>query len=146
MSITLTLNSSVTPDDFTLSTRALDMFLVDRRTKIPKALQHFGITAAQSSDLSALSAASIDELMALPSSPLEKLNSDQLVRAAQLVDTALFRLYLISKPIFIGSLCRIDNWCEVAEVEEALKGRKVCVHECFQPMILTFGLEICRAH
>ncbi|KAF8604609.1 hypothetical protein BDV93DRAFT_537690 [Ceratobasidium sp. AG-I] len=111
-------------DDFTLSTRALDMFLVDRRPKIPAALQPFGITAAQSADLPALSAASVDELMALPSAPLNTLTPDQLVRAAQLVDTALFRLYLISKPIFIGSLCRVDNWCEVAEVEEALRARK----------------------
>ncbi|KAG9105705.1 Vacuolar morphogenesis protein 6 [Ceratobasidium sp. 392] len=111
-------------DEFTLSTRALDMFLVDRRPKIPAALQPFGITAAQSADFPALSAASIDELMALPSAPLGTLTPDQLVRVAQLVDTALFRLYLISRPAFIGSLCRIDNWCEVTEVEEALKGRK----------------------
>ncbi|KAG8685272.1 Vacuolar morphogenesis protein 6 [Ceratobasidium sp. 394] len=62
--------------------------------------------------------------MALPSAPLGTLTPDQLVRAAQLVDTALFRLYLISRPAFIGPLCRVDNWCEVTEVEEALKGRK----------------------
>ncbi|KAG9091285.1 Vacuolar morphogenesis protein 6 [Ceratobasidium sp. UAMH 11750] len=59
-------------DQFTLSTRALDMFLVDRRPKIPAALQPFGITAAQSADFPALSAASIDELMALPSAPLAR--------------------------------------------------------------------------
>ncbi|KAG8694933.1 Vacuolar morphogenesis protein 6 [Ceratobasidium sp. 395] len=111
-------------DEFTLSTRALDMFLVDRRPKIPAALQPFGITAAQSTNFPALSATSIDELMALPSAPLGTLTPDQLVRAAQLVDTALFRLYLISRPAFIGPLCRVDNWCEVTEVEEALKGRK----------------------
>ncbi|QRV74951.1 vacuolar protein-sorting-associated protein 39 [Ceratobasidium sp. AG-Ba] len=111
-------------DEFTLSIRALDMLLADRRAKIPAALQPFGITAAQSADFPALSAASIDELMALPSAPLGTLTPDQLVRAAQLVDTALFRLYLISRPSYIGVLCRVDNWCEVTEVEEALKGRK----------------------
>ncbi|KDN33706.1 hypothetical protein RSAG8_13202, partial [Rhizoctonia solani AG-8 WAC10335] len=112
------------PDEFTLSTRALGTFLVDRRPKIPAALQPFGITAAQSADLPALSAASVDELMALPSAPLSTLTPEQLVRAAQLVDTALFRLYLFTKPSMIGALCRVDNWCEVVEVEEALRGRK----------------------
>ncbi|CAE6468651.1 unnamed protein product [Rhizoctonia solani] len=112
------------PDEFTLSTRALGTFLVDRRPKIPAALQPFGITAAQSADLPALSAASVDELMALPSAPLSTLTPEQLVRAAQLVDTALFRLYLFTKPSMIGALCRVDNWCEVVEVEEALRARK----------------------
>ncbi|KDN50624.1 hypothetical protein RSAG8_01122, partial [Rhizoctonia solani AG-8 WAC10335] len=112
------------PDEFTLSTHALGTFLVDRRPKIPAALQPFGITAAQSADLPALSAASVDELMALPSAPLSTLTPEQLVRAAQLVDTALFRLYLFTKPSMIGALCRLDNWCEVVEVEEALRGRK----------------------
>ncbi|CUA75985.1 hypothetical protein RSOLAG22IIIB_01989 [Rhizoctonia solani] len=112
------------PDEFTLSTRALGTFLVDRRPKIPAALQPFGITAAQSADLPALSAASVDELMALPSAPLSTLTPEQLVRAAQLVDTALFRLYLFTKPSMIGALCRVDNWCEVVEVEEALRTRK----------------------
>ncbi|CAE6426422.1 unnamed protein product [Rhizoctonia solani] len=112
------------PDEFTLSTRALGTFLVDRRPKIPAALLPFGITAAQSADLPALSAASVDELMALPSAPLSTLTPEQLVRAAQLVDTALFRLYLFTKPSMIGALCRVDNWCEVVEVEEALRARK----------------------
>ncbi|CCO30777.1 Vam6/Vps39-like protein Short=hVam6p [Rhizoctonia solani AG-1 IB] len=112
------------PDEFTLSTRALGTFLVDRRPKIPAALVPFGITAAQSADLPALSAASVDELMALPSAPLSTLTPEQLVRAAQLVDTALFRLYLFTKPSMIGALCRVDNWCEVVEVEEALRARK----------------------
>ncbi|KAF8688888.1 Vacuolar sorting protein 39 domain 1, partial [Rhizoctonia solani] len=112
------------PDEFALSTRALGTFLVDRRPKIPAALQPFGITAAQSADLPALSAASVDELMALPSAPLSTLTPEQLVRAAQLVDTALFRLYLFTKPSMIGALCRVDNWCEVVEVEEALRARK----------------------
>lgn len=117
------------------------MFLVDRRPKIPPALQPFGITAAQSADLPALSAASVDELMALPSAPLNTLTPDQLVRVAQLVDTALFRLYLISKPIYIGSLCRVDNWCEVAEVEEALRARKVCLHKYPQTNGILSNLE-----
>lgn len=111
-------------DEFKLSTRALDVFLVDKRPKIPPALQIFGITAAQSGDVPALSAASVSELMDLPSAPLSTLTPEQLVRVAQLVDTALFRLYLFTKPSLIGALCRVDNWCEVVEVEEALRSRK----------------------
>lgn len=37
-----------------------------------------------------------------------------------MVDTALFKAYLATKPVMVGPLCRIENWCEVEEVEELL--------------------------
>lgn len=42
-----------------------------------------------------------------------------------MVDTALFRAYLATKPVMVGPLCRIENWCEVEEVEELLLEAKV---------------------
>lgn len=66
-----------------------------------------------------------DELLSIPSVPLSRLTPEQVYRVAQLVDTALFKAYLAVRPSLVGSLCRLDNFCEVVEVEEQLKERKV---------------------
>ena len=57
--------------------------------------------------------------------PLTSLTPDQLIRFAQVVYTALFKSYLLTMPGLLGSLCRIENWCEVSEVETLLKEREV---------------------
>jgi hypothetical protein len=57
--------------------------------------------------------------------PLAALTPDQLIRFAQVVYTALFKSYLIIMPGLLGSLCRIENWCEVSEVEALLREREV---------------------
>jgi hypothetical protein len=57
--------------------------------------------------------------------PLTVLTPDQLIRFAQVVYTALFKSYLLTMPGLLGSLCRIENWCEVSEVEALLKEREV---------------------
>lgn len=57
--------------------------------------------------------------------PLASLTPDQLIRFAQVVYTALFKSYLIIMPGLLGSLCRIENWCEVSEVEALLREREV---------------------
>lgn len=69
--------------------------------------------------------AAAEELLALPDGNLTALNPNQLARVAQVVDTALFRSYLATKPVMLGPLCRIENWCEVSEVEELLMEAKV---------------------
>lgn len=63
--------------------------------------------------------------MELPNSPLSSLTPEQLTRFAQILDTALFKSYLVIRPAMLGPLCRIDNWCEVSEVEEILQEREV---------------------
>lgn len=57
--------------------------------------------------------------------PLTTLTPDQLIRFAQVVYTALFKSYLLIMPGLLGSLCRIENWCEVSEVEALLREREV---------------------
>ena len=57
--------------------------------------------------------------------PLTALTPDQLIRFAQVVYTALFKSYLLTMPGLLGSLCRIENWCEVSEVEALLREREV---------------------
>ncbi len=78
------------------------------------------------SDEAPLSEVGVEELFDLPNAPLSELNPAQLLRFAQIVDTALYKSYLIIRPSLLGSLCRVPNWCEVTEVEEDLRKRQVC--------------------
>lgn len=113
-------------DDLHRSVETLVRYLADRRPKLGAALEVVNITTQSQSHLaSPLSEASIDELFALPNLPLSALTPEQLLRFAQVVDTALYKSYLIIRPALLGSLCRVANWCEVSEVEEDLRARKV---------------------
>ena len=115
-----------TTDDLHRSVETLVRYLADRRPKLGAALAVVNITTESQSHLaSPLSETSIDELFALPNVPLSALTPEQLLRFAQIVDTALYKSYLIIRPALLGSLCRVANWCEVSEVEEDLRARKV---------------------
>ncbi|EMD34098.1 hypothetical protein CERSUDRAFT_141580 [Gelatoporia subvermispora B] len=122
------------PDEFHRSVETLMRFLSDRRPKVAGALETFGIRAAQSHKQPHLSAASTEELFRLPNAPLNALTPEELVRFAQIVDTALFKSYLLVKPSLLGPLCRIGNWCEVEEVEEVLRA-----HEKYSELIFLYN-------
>lgn len=66
------------------------------------------------------------DLFALPNAPQEALTPEQLLRFAQVVDTALYKSYIVIRPGLLSSFCRLPNWCEVSEVEEDLRGHQVC--------------------
>ena len=84
------------------------------------------LTPSQSHLFPTLSSTSPASLYALPSGvALTDLTEDELVKRAQIVDTALFKSYLIGRPSMLGPLCRLPNWCEVEEVEEELRAREV---------------------
>jgi hypothetical protein len=86
-------------------------------------MHHF--TPAQLNSFPALSITSTTELYALPDLPFPSLTPTQLVKTAQIVDTSLFKCYLVSRPGLLGPFCRQPNWCEVLEVEEELGSRGV---------------------
>ncbi|KAH7925859.1 hypothetical protein BV22DRAFT_1064252 [Leucogyrophana mollusca] len=111
-------------DDFSRSVETLWRYLTDRRPKVAGALAAVNITPAQSHKLPFLSETSTQDLFALPNIPLSSLTPEQLIRFAQIVDTALFKSYLIIRPALVGPLCRVANWCEVSEVEEELRVRE----------------------
>lgn len=111
--------------EFRKSIEELMRYLSDRRPKIAGALEALHITASQSHEMPFLSAASRDDLFALPDVPLTALTPEELVRFAQIVDTALFKCYLLVRPGLLAPLCRVGNWCEVSEVEEVLRAREV---------------------
>ncbi|KAF8333851.1 hypothetical protein F5887DRAFT_991627 [Amanita rubescens] len=113
------------PDEFHRSVETLVRYLSDRRPKIGAALQALRITPQnQSHEIAPLSEAAVEELFELPNAPLSELTPAQLLRFAQIVDTALYKSYLIIRPSLLGSLCRVPNWCEVTEVEEDLRKRQ----------------------
>lgn len=116
-------------------------YLADRRPTLSGALANLGITPSQAHLHPSLSSNSVDSLFDLPDGiPIASLVPDQLLRFAQLVDTALFKSYLVIRPSLVGSLCRIDNWCEVEEVEEELRARQVCFHAPCSQRQLIHGL------
>ncbi|KAF7312336.1 Rab guanyl-nucleotide exchange factor [Mycena indigotica] len=112
-------------DDLPKSVETLLRYLSDRRPKVKAALAAIGITPEnQSHQIAFLSETSVDDLFALPNAPFAALTPEQLLRYAQIVDTALFKAYLVIRPGLLGSLCRVSNWCEVSEVEDELLERK----------------------
>lgn len=111
--------------NFSRSVDVLIRYLTDRRQKYAQALSAL-LPSARPSPSASRPPASAAELFALPDAPLTDLDPDQLARVAQVVDTALFKSYLATKPVMVGPLCRIENWCEVEEVEELLLNAKVC--------------------
>jgi tetratricopeptide (TPR) repeat protein len=110
---------------------ALGSFLADRRRIYKPILEQ-----QPSSHSIAMSQVKRDPtwLLALPSKALGALEMDQLLAIAQTVDTALFKTFLATKPGLIGSLCRLENWCEVTQVEELLMQRQK-----FSELIALYG-------
>ncbi|TBU49828.1 hypothetical protein BD309DRAFT_850781 [Dichomitus squalens] len=121
------------PDNFHRSIETLMRYLSDRRPKIAGALSAFHITPTQSHEMPHLSTTSVEDLLNLPNAPLSALTPEELVRFAQIVDTALFKSYLLVRPGLLGPLCRV-GWCEVSEVEELLRER-----EKYQEMISLYN-------
>lgn len=118
--------TSSCPDDATRSLETLWRYLTSLRPKLAGALASHHITPSQSHLFPTLSSTSPASLYALPSGvALADLTEDELVKRAQIVDTALFKSYLIGRPSMLGPLCRLPNWCEVEEVEEELRAREV---------------------
>lgn len=81
--------------------------------------------AALEENLPPLASVPREELYDIPSLPMSSLTPEQCYRAAQLIDTALFKAYLAVRPSLVGSLCRLENFCDVSEVEQELRDRKV---------------------
>lgn len=112
-------------DDLHRSVETLVRFLSNLRPKVDAALAAVGITPAKHShEITPLSEIPKEELFTLPNAALSALTPEQLLRFAQIIYTALFKSYLVVRPGLIGPLCRVENWCEVGEVEEELRARQ----------------------
>ncbi|PWY99444.1 hypothetical protein BCV70DRAFT_118819 [Testicularia cyperi] len=113
---------------------ALGRFLADRRRIFKPILE--ADPHLESKDHMAMSQIKRDTnwLLSLPNRPFADLDKEELIATAQTVDTALFKVFLETKPALLGPLCRIENWCEVEQVEELLKQRKK-----FSELIALYG-------
>lgn len=113
---------------------ALGKFLADRRRIFKPILE--ASPHQESKDHMVMSQIKRDTqwLLSLPNKPFGEMEKDELIAVAQTVDTALFKTFLLTKPALIGPLCRIENWCEVEQVEELLKERKK-----FSELIALYG-------
>lgn len=110
--------------NFTRSVDVLIRYLTDRRQKYAQAISAL-LPSVRPSPSTHIPSSTATELLSLPDLPLSQLSPDQLAQVAQVVDTALFKSYLAIKPVMVGPLCRIENWCEVEEVEELLLSAQV---------------------
>lgn len=110
-------------------------YLPDRRQQFLHALASLPPHSrpSPSSPLPDSSTNTAADLFALPDAPLSTYSPGDLQRVARVVETALFKCYLHAKPGLLGPLCRIENWCEVEEVEELLLDAKVGPRISFKP-------------
>ncbi|TIA88198.1 hypothetical protein E3P99_02716 [Wallemia hederae] len=105
---------------------ALLRYLTDRRQKVKGAINYKQQEAGSSYNplTTKLTDYSKEELLNLPSTSAESLNGDDLAILAAVVDTALFKAYIETRPALVGSLCRLENYCQPEEVEVSLLDRK----------------------
>jgi hypothetical protein len=112
----------------TLPRKAVDeliYYLSDRRQKLGGAIPALKDPLPAESDLPPLAEVEASTIHALPDGPLTELDPEQLLRTAQVVYTSLLKVYLVARPSLVGSLCRIENWVDVAEVEPLLREKGV---------------------
>ncbi|WFD34667.1 Vacuolar morphogenesis protein 6 [Malassezia cuniculi] len=101
---------------------ALGRFLSDRRRVLRGQLEAAGLR-----DVAGANAELDDGAPTLTSETLTPfvsiLSLHAAVALARIVDTALFKTFLRTKPALVAPLCRVDNWCNVDEVYMLLKQR-----------------------
>ena len=115
-------------------------YLSEMRRRINNQVEALKISPSQAHQFPFLSETSVEELFELPSIPLPSLTPEQLTRFAQIVDTALFKAYLVIRPGLLGPLCSLPNWCEVQEVEETLMEKEVSTNFMSLPFSFLFTL------
>lgn len=107
--------------NLTTAVRELNGFLVDTRTRLQRFLDPTtGKLKAQANGTNEDSKAAIESLLISPSSAADMEMEEKLRETAKLVDTTLFRSYMLVQPSLAGSLFRIPNFCDPSVVNEKL--------------------------
>lgn len=108
--------------DLNTAVRELNAFLVDTRTRLQRFLDpvtgKLKILPANCQNGS--SKAAFESLLVSPYSSADIEMEQKLLETAKLVDTTLFRAYMLVQPSLAGSLFRIPNFCEPNVVNEKL--------------------------
>ncbi|KAH9826999.1 Vacuolar sorting protein 39 domain 1 [Teratosphaeria destructans] len=113
-------------DDLKFATRCLTQFLADARRKIQKYLTTDGNLKQDPPELD-IETGKPEFANLLSQSVFESAkdlkNTDwqnELLKTAQLVDTTLFRAYMLASPSLAGPLFRLDNFCDPDVVQNSL--------------------------
>lgn len=69
----------------------------------------------------------------------DTISPHEAVAMAQVVDTALLTVFLRTKPSLVGALCRVDNWCDLAQVRTQLEARHM--HQALVSLYRTRGMH-----
>lgn len=69
----------------------------------------------------------------------DAVSPSEAVAMAQVVDTALLKVFLQTKPTLVGALCRVDNWCDLAQVRTQLEARHM--HQALVSLYRTRGMH-----
>ena len=116
--------SSIEGKDLITATSELAGFLVGARTKLQRFLNPDGTLKELSTDSSgpmpANNMASLEELLVPPKMGHEQGREQRLQETARLVDTTLFRAYMLARPSMAGPLFRLPNFCDAGVVNEKL--------------------------
>ena len=117
-------NSNTEGKELITATSELAGFLVGARTKLQRFLNPDGTLKEISMDTSgpmlANNMTSLEELLIPPKLGHEQGREQQLREAARLVDTTLFRAYMLARPSMAGPLFRLPNFCDAGVVNEKL--------------------------
>ncbi|KAF7195484.1 Vacuolar morphogenesis protein 6 [Pseudocercospora fuligena] len=111
-------------EDLKFAVRCLCSFLAETRQQVQKHLNPDGTLKVDPPSLDKETGQPEFHNL-LPQSTLEKLGQpvdwqQEILRIAQLVDTTLFRSYMLASPTLAGPLFRLDNFCDPDDVQSAL--------------------------
>jgi len=112
--------------DLIRATLALVRYLADMRFKLSRWLNTNEPTenGNTNADIRILFSPSIET----QDSQTENIPDLELEEAAELVDTTLFRAYMLCRPQLVGPLVRRPNRCIPSVVQEMLEQARVCIH------------------
>ena len=115
-------SSMLEGDDLKHAVRALCSFLVQARTRMQKYLNFDGTLKEDPPTLDPeTSRPAFSNLLSPSAFEEDKLDwRSALQDAAQLIDTTLFRAYMLASPSLAGPLFRLDNFCDADVVQSAL--------------------------
>ena len=112
--------------DLQVATSELCSFLVSARTKLQRFLNFDGTMKQESTVISNGSEGQInaEDLLLSPEESRDHSLQERLQATAKLVDTTLFRAYMLARPSMAGPLFRLPNFCDPLVVKEKLEQSK----------------------
>ncbi|CZT06269.1 related to PHO87 protein [Rhynchosporium graminicola] len=108
--------------DLTTAVLALSGFLVQARNRMKAFLdaETGKIKPLEQNSQNGTSKHAFESLLTAPASDAEKDREQKLRDTAKLIDTTLFRAYMLARPQLAGSLFRLPNFCDPDVVNEKL--------------------------